>query len=485
MAALAAIALTGSRFVLTAIAARRLSQADFGQFAYAIWLVDIAFLVCSLGATGAVGRYAAELRADTPRLAAFMHHWRPWAAGLPLLAGLVAVVGAKFAGLPLDMTSLMLVALWAAVQGRWAMQTAALTGGQRFDIILRANLLAGTLMIAGMLFLPVDTFGLPLMFALMVATGVVGALTGASQVRGLGVGTAATLHPAQCRAIRRYALNIWLTALLWALVWSRGEFPIVRVYLGDEGVAAYAAAMTLFGGAVQAVMLGVGGVAPQLTRFWGEGRVELALATARKVMDFQLLACGIAAMTLICFGPELMSLAFGEKYRAGAGALVLLGTGLIAMALSTQNHVLQIATDARFNRNTSILGLVVLLLLAFSLTPLLGLEGAAVARASTMSLLATASVYALRRRWGRRAIPLQNLLVTLSICVVSACATYAIQGQYLVARGCIFITGFGVLITTLRHDDDSPIMADAARWAISTLQVLRSRRRTQYDHHEP
>jgi len=449
-------------------------------------MVDIAFLACSLGATGAVGRYAAEFCADTPRLAAFMQQWRRWAVGLPLMAGLVAVVGARVSGLPPDTTLLILIALWAAVQGRWAMQTAALTGGQRFDTILRANLLAGTVMILGMLVLPVDTIGLPVVFALMVATGALGALTGASQVRGLGVGAVATrLHPGQWRAIRVYALNIWLTALLWALVWSRGEFPIVRVYLGDEGVAAYAAAMTLFGGAVQAVMLGVGGVAPQLTRFWGEGRIELALATARKVMDFQLLACGIAAMTLICFGPELMSLAFGEKYRAGAGALVLLGTGLIAMALSTQNHVLQIATDARFNRNTSILGLVVLLLLAFSLTPLLGLEGAAVARASTMSLLATASVYALRRRWGRRAIPLQNLLVTLSICVVSACATYAIQGQYLVARGCIFITGFGVLITTLRHDDDSPIMADAARWAILALQVLRSRRRTQYDHHEP
>lgn len=484
LAATAGIVLTGSRFVLTAVAARRLSQADFGQFAYAMWLVDITFLVCALGATGAVSRYSAELRADTSKLAAFMHRWRRWAISLPLLAGLVAFFGAEVSGLPLDAASLVLVALWTAVQGRWAMQTAALTGSQRFDTILRANLLAGTVMIAGMLFLPVDAFGVPLVFALMLAGAAVGALTGASQVRGLGVGAAVMLDAGQWRAIRTYALNIWLTALLWSLVWSRGEFPIVRAHLGDEGVAAYAAAMALFGGAVQAVMLGVGGVAPQLTRFWGEGRVELALDTARKVMDFQLLACGIAATTLICFGPELMDLAFGERYRSGAHTLAILGVGLIAMTVSCQNHVLQIATDARFNRDTSILGLVVLMVLALSLTPLLGIHGAALARVATMCLLAVVSIYAVRRRWGRRVLPLQNLTATLSVCVVSASVAHASADQYLGTRVGVFITGIGILTIALRGDNRFPIMADAARWLVFGLLGARTDRQTEHGRRE-
>lgn len=478
LAATTGIVLAGSRFVLSAIAARRLSQADFGQFAYAIWLVDIAFLVCSLGATGAVSRYAAELRADRPKLVAFMHRWRRWAIGLPLLAGAVAFLGAEGSGLPLDSTSLLLVSLWTAVQGRWAMQTAALTGSQRFDTILRANLLAGTVMIAGMLFLPVDVFGLPLVFALMVATGAVGALTGASQVRHLGVGSTVTIDSGQWRAMRTYALNIWVTALLWALVWSRGEFPIVRARLGDEGVAAYAASLALFGGAVQAVMLGVGGVAPQLTRLWGEGRVQLALGTARKVMNFQLLACGLAAITLICFGPELMSLVFGERYRSSADTLAILGVGLVAMTLSSQNHVLQIATDARFNRNTSILGLVVLLVLAFGLTPLFGIDGAALARVATMWVLAIASIYACRRRWGRRALPLQNLVVTLPVCVASGVAAHASASQYLGMRAGVFLTGICILTILLRDDDRSLVMADVARRIVSGLSGVRSDRQT-------
>ena len=75
--AAAAITLTGSRFVLAAILARRLAQTGYGQYAYGQCLVDLSFLLCSLGATGAVSRYAAEYRHDPALLAAFMRRWQP------------------------------------------------------------------------------------------------------------------------------------------------------------------------------------------------------------------------------------------------------------------------------------------------------------------------------------------------------------------------------------------------------------------------
>jgi len=49
--AAAGIVVTGSRFAVAAILARRLSQGAFWQYAYAQWLVDISFLFCSLGVT--------------------------------------------------------------------------------------------------------------------------------------------------------------------------------------------------------------------------------------------------------------------------------------------------------------------------------------------------------------------------------------------------------------------------------------------------
>lgn len=484
LAASAAVVLTGSRFLLSAIAARRLSQTEFGQFAYIIWLIDLAFLVCSLGATGAVSRYAAEYRSNPRRLAAFMRRWRRWAIGSPLVAGFAAILGVWLSGMQLDFVSVGLVVVWAAAQGRWAMQTAALIGCQRFDAILRANLLAGVVMVSGIALLPMDKFTLPLVFAVMATSGAVGALTGASYVLRLGAGVEAILSPDERRSIRRYMVNIWLTALLWSLVWSRGEFPVVRLYLGDEGVAAYAAALTLFGGAIQAVMLGASGVAPQLTSLWGEGRLQQALDTARKVMSLQLAACGVAALTLVCFGPELMGLAFGEKYRGGAGALVIFGVGLVSLTLSAQNHILQIATDARFNRNTTFLGLAVLMALAFALTPSLGVEGAALARASAMGVLAAISVFVVRRRWGISAVALANLLVTLSVSIVAGMAAFAIGDGSLGVRSSIFAVGICILATTLRYGSGVTVVADATHRVVSILFGLIARQWAAYSRRE-
>src|SRR5687768_7554695 len=58
-AAAAAVFFTASRFAFTAIIARRLSVSEFGQYAYGQWLADLAFLLCSLGATGTIARYIA------------------------------------------------------------------------------------------------------------------------------------------------------------------------------------------------------------------------------------------------------------------------------------------------------------------------------------------------------------------------------------------------------------------------------------------
>ncbi|UUZ63753.1 oligosaccharide flippase family protein [Polaromonas sp. P1-6] len=221
LAAVAALVLTGSRFALAAILARRLSSSGFGQFVYAQWLVDMAFLVCSLGATGAVSRYVAEYHSDAAKLNAFIQKWRPWALGLPALAGGAVVVGTWMSGLALDLTSVILLALWAIASAAWAMQTAALTGFQRFDLIFYANLIAATSMLAGVLLLPVSANNPAILFALMAAASGMATLPGLSQTLGWkNVEAVAPISEDQWRSVRRYAVNMWLIALLWALLWS-------------------------------------------------------------------------------------------------------------------------------------------------------------------------------------------------------------------------------------------------------------------------
>jgi hypothetical protein len=51
-----------------AILARRLRQGALGQYAYTLRLVDISFLVCLLGVTGAISRFAVEYSHASPLL---------------------------------------------------------------------------------------------------------------------------------------------------------------------------------------------------------------------------------------------------------------------------------------------------------------------------------------------------------------------------------------------------------------------------------
>jgi len=418
-ASAAAIALALSRFAIVAIVARRSPAETFGQFAYGQWIVDLAFLVCSLGATGFIGRYLAEYRHDSKVVAAIVRRWRPFAIALPWAAGAAALIGAGVSGLALSPFGMGMLAFWTIANGAWAMQTAALNGMQRFDLIFFANMFAGCVMIAGALLVPVAEGDASALFALMAVCALIGTAIGLNQTFRLAAVAAGPIDGFRWRSASVYAFNVWITAILWNLVWSRGELPIVRTHLGDAGVARYAAALTLFGGAVQAVMMIASGAAPHLTRLWGEGSRTAATSMALALMDVQILAAGAAALALIGLGPELMHLAFGVAYRQDAQVLSVLGIGLLAMAVSGQSHLLQLVTDARFTRNVALLGLVVLLVAAVVLVTTLGITGAAVARAGAMLSMAGATLLATQARWGRTAFSGRNFLIALVAVAIS------------------------------------------------------------------
>lgn len=411
-AAAAAITLAVSRFAFTAIIARRLSVAAFGQFAYGQWIVDLAFLVCSLGATGVAARYLAEFRHDAGLSSAIARLWFPFAIGLPGLAGIAGLAGVWLTGIRLDAFAAAALMTWAIANGLWAMQTAALTGLQRFDLICGANGTAAALMVVGAMVIPLDAGQPGPVFGLMAASAAAAAAVGLRPTVHVARVAPARIERALLQDIHRYAINIWVTALLWGLVWSRGEMPIVHARLGDEGVARYAAVLTLFGGAIQGVMLAVTGVAPHLTRLWGEGAQTQAIDLARRLMDLQLVLCGLAALLLMFFGPELLLLAFGSAYRGESGTLAILSIGMLAMAVSSQGHLLQITTNARFNRNSTLVGTALLFVMAAWLVASEGLFGAALSRAVTMVLLAAVTLYAARIRWGRHAWSGWNVLAT-------------------------------------------------------------------------
>lgn len=387
----AAILLTASRFALLAILARRLDQPTLGLFAYAQWMVDIGFLVGSLGAAGAASRYIAEYRSRPAELQAFVLAWRVPSLLLPISGAVLVVLGAGLTGTALGWQGQLALLVWALFSGLWAMQTAALTGLQRFDLVFAANAAAAGVMLLGAAFAPSLRNSSAAVFLIMGAGCAAGFLFGLAPVQRLSATAAGADGKLDKRAILQYCANIWVTALLWNLVWSRGEVPLVRHFLGNAQLAHYSVALSLVGGAVAGVMLGIGGIAPQVTRLVGEAKMGEAVQLCRTVGDWQLLTSAGAASLLIWLSPELLRVAFGPGYAASAPALSLLAAGLPALSFTMHNHLLQIRTGARFNRNTTLLGLAALAAAGGLLIPRFGIEGAAVARVAALWLLALIS----------------------------------------------------------------------------------------------
>lgn len=468
-AALTALVIAGSRFLLLAILARRLSTAGFGQFAYAQWLVDIAFLAVAFGANGVASRYLAEFGNDTSRRTLLMRRWLPWALGLPLLAGGAAAAAASFSGLRLSSAGYAALGAWTIGNGWWAMQTAALIGQQRFDLILRANLTASTIIILGAALLPLENSSPEILFICMAFATLLACSFGIRHNLAhfaKAAGTQGIELP--WGRIRAYALNVWLTGLLLSLVWSRGELPVVRAHLGDHGVGQYTATLALFFGATHAVMVWVGGIAPHLTTLWGSEQKEEALRLARKLSDAQMLISGIAAVLLASLAPEILSLAFGSAYREGALPLAILLLALVTLSGSVHNHLLQLSTNGTFNRNVALGGVVLLYAAALMAVPWLGINGAAIARALTMWAVFLSLLFMVRRLWGHAALSGRNSVVAIG--VISLPAILVSGGSSYLTRTLIAFPCLVLMVYFLRGEQGTLVLKDI----LSVAKIRRS-----------
>ena len=382
---------------------------QFGQFTYSQWLIDIGFLVCSLGVSAVIARYLAEFRHDSGLLASFARLSLPIALAMPLVAGATALFGMYLSGMVLSPLSIFALFAWASASGMWAMQTAALSGLQRFDKIFVANIVASIVMLSGASLVPHEESDIGLAFLIMAASGSIATLVGMRITISTCVTATSPKSKVPWKSIRAYAINIWLSGLVANLVWSRGELPVVRATLGDVSLAHYSAALAIFGGAVQGVMLCTAGVSPHIARLWGESRIDEAVRIARTVMDLQLALSGLGSLVIVFLGPQILSMAFTKAYSDSSAALAILCLGLLSFVVSSQSQLLLLKTDARFNRNIAVLGLVLLYTFAFILIPAYGLVGAAIARSGTMVIIGIVTLIFVSRYWGKTAFSLWNV----------------------------------------------------------------------------
>lgn len=282
--AVAAIVLTGGRFFVTMLLARKLGVTEFGKFAFAQWLVDMVFLSLAFGLPGSASRFFAEYRTQCANLLAYERWYMPRAlvvmAAVALASPMVALafngeVGLKFA---------LLQAGWTASTAAWALLLARAQGLQRFKRVAVSNLVFVMLALAGCTLLPDQ--GANVSSAILLVTVATTAATLATWLplpsRLVEDDQSPPRPSIDHRVLRTFGINIWITSLVGALVWSRGEIVVVRAQLGVADVAIYSIALSLTSIATQGLMLLTGALGPHLAQMWGAGKYADAIDLSRR-----------------------------------------------------------------------------------------------------------------------------------------------------------------------------------------------------------
>lgn len=411
-AAFAALASSGLRFLLFAALARLLPADNVGAFATAQWVSEMAALACSLGTTAVAARYLPELRTDESQLMLFLQRWRRWGAAVSALAALAGYLGSRWLLSESSPLVHFAVAAWSAGTMAYALHLSLLTGYQRFDLLLKANILFGlaALVLSSLTGLLTGSQHLlygSMAFAYLVAIKF-SRLSVLSGKRNVDAGQQTSSMRLDAAAVRSYAFNSSIVGLLWALAWSRGELPVLVHYHGAEEVALFSAAAVIAGGATQFTMLGVSALGPHLTQLWFSDKKQDALNLARSAMSLQLLLSGTISAVLILMSKELLGLIFGPTYEAGSKTLSILALTIPALSVAAQSHLVQIHTNGSVNRNLLFLIVLLLYITAFLLVPALAGPGAAYARLIAMitSFLCISVICGVT--FGRRSISLHG-----------------------------------------------------------------------------
>lgn len=434
----AALIGAATRFLILMLLARLFPQAQVGQFVYVLFLVDLSFLFVSFGMNGVASRYLAEYASAPEHRARFFVWWCRRSLWVLPAAGAAVVLAAMASGLAMPPAALAAIALWAMAYAAQALILAAFVGLQRFDQVFAVSAIGAVAALTAVLLAVFMSLPLAGLYALMAVACLISLIASLRVFSPLWHEGRSASEPAGFwTGVASYSLNMWLTVFLLALVWSRGELPVVRHWLGDVALAHYGVALSIMAGLMTAVMLGISGFAVQVTRLWGEGRKTDAYALCRKVSEWQMVIAALGAAFVVCFNKELVTLVFGEAYADSAAFLAVMVCGVPVMALAMQNHLIQIKTDGRFSRNVAVLGVIVLLALAVSFVPYAGGSGAALARAVTMGLMGASSIAYVLMRMDAAALP--RYPIAFVMLIPAAALGFLFGGEYAEGRAVVFL----------------------------------------------
>jgi len=418
------------RFATTIAMARVLGVEETGAAAFALWLISLLCAVTSLGVYTTLTRYLPELKSDNDAQRLTRLLLLPFGAVALLTAfALAAFYETDLANLagqalaPLGNANVLLVILLYVIQSLASFGLGYLVGQQQFRnfaaVSLISNLLQVSLVIVAGLKWGVNgvLFGF-----------IVGGLPFALLCLRLGIGKPGLPVQLQNRLFK-FTVFSWASTLASELVWARLEMAFLGHFWGSGAVGLYSVGFTLASLATQGPLLLTGGLLPYFADAISGNqldRAKIRLQTAMRLVAFFVLPMCFGMAALI---PELLPLLYGNSFAAGSTAAMI----LVSSAGLGANVVVPLAFINGMERSdflfaVNITGAVLSLALGLILVASLGIEGAALARASVLIFVLAASLWFLRCRLGCRP-PLAQLSLLFVSALASACVAGLVASQ--------------------------------------------------------
>ncbi|MFN0185173.1 MAG: oligosaccharide flippase family protein [Aquabacterium sp.] len=338
--------------------ARALGPADYGYYAYGIWVCGALLATSNHGLPSSAIKFIAETRgSDRPLLAAAIVSWLArlqWISSTLVLGGFAL---AMFIwplpywadNLPV-MLLIALVAVWSRA-GFWMWGSI----GEGFEDFAPANLSLMLMAVLNLVSVVVMAFlgaGIVHYFALYAALGVISNLFLRWMLRQRDIRGRAGPIPTDLRS--RFVRHLGLTGLLILLgvFVGRGiELTLLKAFSGPEAVGYYAIATALTRGATMIVVGGLAAVLlPAMSRRFGVGGTAalggILVESARVYWMIGLVISGLG----LAASDGLIHLLYGQQYD---GAITALNWSLVAagtMVTSGAAAAVLTASDRQVDR---------------------------------------------------------------------------------------------------------------------------------------
>lgn len=400
MAALRSVALvSASTYVEYALGlfisvwiARALGPADFGRYAFTVWLCSWLMTFCNHALTTSSTKFIAEAYgAELPEVASHISYRlmrnQSWSCAVVIalfFAGVAIIQPQEWKGFILPVA--VLVSIGVVAKSNYSLWVAISKGQEKFEPVSIATVTGGVftlvfVVIAAIFHASLMTFvGLFTVSCLML--NLINRIAYRRYCKPVSPGE---VPPEMSRRLTRHLRLTAVLILLLALKSNTIEVFLLNTYANSTAVGFFAIAGTLTRGAVELFSVGLTTtLLPYMARAFGQkGQAQATRVLSEATRFYWATGLMIAGLGFITT-PSLVTLMYGNKYVEAIPAievtLVLAGLLLITNSIAA----FQVVTDRQGDRlRISGSALVINVILGFSLIPHFGLLGAVLCYAGT------------------------------------------------------------------------------------------------------